>query len=441
MRLIPVKPATPETAWLPRYLLAAVLIRGANDGAALGLVLLAVREYGPARGSPGVAAGGVLAGALTLPHVIGPLIGRLLDRGGDSRHTLAAGFALYGVALAAAAAMLGRLPFVLVVVAVLVAGCSGPLLSGGLSSRLGTPRSLALDSGTWGVATTAGPAAAGLLAVQAGPLVAVLVLCVLAFAAAAVTLTLPVDERKTQPRGKQEPVLRMFRRDQNLRKVAWCFTWAGMGTGVFPVMTPLLSTALGRSPGAGGLFLSAYGVGSLAGSLVVAARPLGTDPLRRAGWCVLVMGSCVAGAAVAPEYWVALVAFGLVGVANGPFIAAVLEVCRHSAPAELRAQVFVTSGSLKIGAASLAGAAAGVLAAGGGRVVLLGAAVTLSVAATTPLLAGRLQGRPRNSLPPRSGPREAEAVGRGPVRPSALITNLPCGRGPRRGGSRPTMRR
>jgi len=376
---------------LPRYLLAAVLIRGANDGAVLGLVLLAAREYG---GDSGVAAGGVLAGALTLPHVIGPLIGRLLDRGGDSRHTLAAGFALYGVTLGAAAVMLGRVPFLLVVAAALTAGCNGPLLSGGLSSRLGAPRSLALDSGSWGVATTAGPAAAGLLAVQAGPLVAVLVLCVLAFAAAAVTLTLPADERRTQPHDKREPVLRFFLRDQTFRKAAWCFTWAGLGTGVFPVMTPLLSTALGHSAGAGGLFLSAYGVGSLAGSLVVAARPPGIDPLRRAGWCVLAMGACVAGAAVAPEYWVALVAFGLVGVVNGPFIAAVLEVCRHGAPTELRAQVFVTTGSLKIGAASLAGATAGALGAVGGRAVLLGAAVALTIAATTPLLVGRRQVRP-----------------------------------------------
>ncbi|GAA1576439.1 hypothetical protein GCM10009789_32300 [Kribbella sancticallisti] len=51
------------------------------------------------------------------------------------------------------------------------------------------------------------------------------------------------------------------------------------------------------------------------------------------------------------------------------------------APADLRAQVFVTIASLKIGAASLAGAAAGLLGNGGGRDILLAAATAVGIAA------------------------------------------------------------
>ncbi|WP_344214517.1 MFS transporter [Kribbella sancticallisti] len=318
------KRVTEETVGLSRYLLAAVLIRGANDGAAIGLVLLAVSVYG------GVAAGGVLAGALTLPHVVGPLIGRLLDRGRDSRRTLALGFVTYAVALGSAAMLLGRAPLAVVVAVVLVAGCAGPLFGGGLSSRLSSRRAIALDTGTWGVATIAGPAAAGLLAVHAGPLTAVLILCATALASAVVTLTLPALE--TSGGGsKSRGVLRLFLGDRQLKRVAWCFVFAGLGTGIFPVAAPLLSTAVQHSPGSGGLLLTAYGAGSLIGSLLVAARPPTGPPLRRAGWCLAAMGLFLVGAAAAPEYELALVAFGLVGLVNGPFLAAAMEACRQNA--------------------------------------------------------------------------------------------------------------
>src|SRR4051812_21069131 len=119
---------------LARYLAAATLARAADAGAAVGLVLLAVS---PAAGlQHGVGAGGLLAAALTAPHLLGPWVARRLDRSRDGRRVLAAAFATYGCALAAAALGLGRVPFGVVVAAVAAAGACGPLLTGGLSSRL-----------------------------------------------------------------------------------------------------------------------------------------------------------------------------------------------------------------------------------------------------------------------------------------------------------------
>ncbi|WP_033262777.1 hypothetical protein [Amycolatopsis vancoresmycina] len=118
-------------AGLARYLTAAVLVRGADSGATVGLLLLAADRHQPA------AAGGLLVAALNAPHLAGPWLAAQLDRARDRRHLLAAAYVGYGVALAAGALALGKLPTVVPIAAVALAGACGPLLTGGLSSVLG----------------------------------------------------------------------------------------------------------------------------------------------------------------------------------------------------------------------------------------------------------------------------------------------------------------
>lgn len=118
-------------AGLARYLTAAVLVRGADSGATVGLLLLAAARHQPA------AAGGLLVAALNAPHLAGPWLAARLDRATDRRRLLAAAYAGYGMALAAGALALGRLPAVVPIAAVALAGVCGPLLTGGLSSVLG----------------------------------------------------------------------------------------------------------------------------------------------------------------------------------------------------------------------------------------------------------------------------------------------------------------
>src|SRR4051794_6905802 len=156
---------------LARYLLAATLARGADGGAAVGLVLLATS---PATGlHDGAAVGGLLAAALTAPHLLGPWVGRWLDQARDGRIVLAGACVLYGVALGAAALLLGQVALPLVVAAVVVSGACGPLLTGGLSSRLAgiagdsTARAEGWDAITYGLARALGPALGAPLA--AGP--------------------------------------------------------------------------------------------------------------------------------------------------------------------------------------------------------------------------------------------------------------------------------
>jgi len=114
-----------------RLLSAAVLARTADAGAAVVTVLASLREYGsPAQGSLALA-------ALLVPHVVaGPFVGLLTDRARRPRLVHAGFAALFGVAVGGVVLLLGHAPLPVVLGLAVVAGCCGPMIFGGLSSRL-----------------------------------------------------------------------------------------------------------------------------------------------------------------------------------------------------------------------------------------------------------------------------------------------------------------
>ena len=110
---------------LSRYFAAAVLVRLADEGARVALVLLALDRLGSA------GAGGVLVAALLIPHVVAaPGVGLLADRIGQPRWVIAGAAAGFAASLAGVAACLGRLPMWISVVVLLLGGCCGPALTG-----------------------------------------------------------------------------------------------------------------------------------------------------------------------------------------------------------------------------------------------------------------------------------------------------------------------
>jgi hypothetical protein len=360
---------------LPRYLGAAVVIRAVNDGASVGLALLALTVR------PAVA--GALVAALVAPHLLGPWLSRMLSWT-DSRYVLAGSFTLYGVSVAAAAMVIDHVPTVLTVLFVLLAGCAGPMLAGGLTSRLprgDTTKSRSLDSATWGIATAAGPGLAAVTNLLVGPVAAVLLMAVGAFAAAGLVLTLPPEPVSTERAvGIRECLAHAFG-IKPLRNALLAIGLTGLGLGALPVATPLLSTDLGQPAGSGGLLVAVYGATSLIGSLVNARRWTDGRPLRTAAGSLAVMGLAVAGAAAAPAYPLALAAFALLGLANGTLLPTVLAICRVYAPANGHAQLLVLSSSIKITGAALAGIWSGLLTPAGGRTVMAAASCALFAAA------------------------------------------------------------
>jgi hypothetical protein len=360
---------------LTRYLGAAIVIRAVNDGASVGLALLALTVR------PDVA--GVLVAALVAPHLLGPWLSRMLSWT-DSRYVLAGAFVLYGVSVATVAAVIEKAPAVITVLLVVLAGCAGPMLAGGLTSRLPggeTARSRAFDSATWGVATATGPGLAAVTTLTFGPVAAVLLMAAGAVVAAGLVLTLPPESHPPERAVGIRDCLAHAARTRPLRNTLLAVGVAGLGLGALPVAAPLLGIELDRPPGSGGLLIAVYGVTSLVGSLVVAAWSPAVPPLRWAASSLAVMGLSVGVASAAPSFAVALTGFAVLGLANGSFLPTVLAVCRLHAPANGHAQLLVLASSIKISGAVLAGIWSGLASPAGGRTVVAVVSCTLLAAA------------------------------------------------------------
>ncbi len=402
---------------LARYLAAAALIRSADGGATVGLLLLALHLHL----HDAAAAGGLLAAALSAPHLLGPWLAHRLDRARDGRRLLAGAYLLYGAALAAGALSLGHEPFVASIVLVAVAGSCGPLLTGGLSSRLGgtNRRAQGWDSLTYGVGGTAGPAVVAATAAATGPLTALLCLSTAAALAALLTATLPAGpsasdsleppsagestdpppegqaghpsvKRPAGPPPGRVPGVRagvgLLFTSAPLRRVTTLTMLNALALGALPVIAVVFGPQLSHRAGAAATLTVAFGVGNLAGSLLVTIVPLRGEADRLAIRFFAVLALVTAMTAFAPAYPLALVGFALIGAADAVAFTSTLAARSAYAPPGARAQVFVTSAGLKVALCSAGAAAAGAAASLGGTALLLVSAAVTSAAVVTAAL-------------------------------------------------------
>jgi hypothetical protein len=419
------------------YVSAAVPARSADAGAIVAAVLAGTAVSGPA-------AGGLLAAALTVPHLVGPLAGRLLDGRRRPGPVLATAFAWYATFVVGAAVLL-PVSVAGAAVALAAAGCAGPLVTGGLSSRLAgilgagraaarqdtrthaddihtaphrrpdppaadppaadapDPRSRtqrrgqALDALTYGVSATVGPAAVAVLAAVLSPVGALGATAVLLVVAAAVVLWLPASG-PTRPARPEGGVLRLLVAVAPLRRT----TVATIGSATALAAAPLIATSLaaqrGASASTAAVLMSAYGAGGLLASVALIARPLTGDPERlvRAGVAVagvalltplLALPFPAAGALVGGT------AFALIGAASSALFAATLAARTEFSPPGAAARVFATVAGVKVGGSALGVAAAGLVAPlGPGALIACAAAVcavTLAVEAVDAAVTGR----------------------------------------------------
>ncbi len=248
---------------LPRYLVAATLARVGDAGAAVGIVLFAVARMGPG----GALVGGLLSAALTVPHICGAWLGRLVDRADDVRRPLAAGCAVYAAALALAVGMLAAGWPWPAGAALLVAGSCGPLLTGGLSSLaagLGTApdRAYSIDAITYAVAGTAGPAAVVGLAAAVSPSAGLWGIGALVLLAAALIRFLPpappACRHQDRPRGSAGGLLLTVR---PLRRVTSTTLATAATGGALGVVAVLLAVDMTGDGTRGGWLICALGGG------------------------------------------------------------------------------------------------------------------------------------------------------------------------------------
>ncbi|MFK0172475.1 MFS transporter [Streptomyces sp. NPDC090306] len=383
----PSSPAPPHRGRaLAVYLASAALVRTASGGAPVGLVSLTLDRYGHG----GAALGGLLAALLTAPNLAGPWTARWLESARDTRPVLAGAFAAYGIALAGAALALGHVTTAAVAAVIVLGGLAGPLMTGGLSSRLALlvggddrdrRRAEGWDSATYGVGNIAGPGVVAGLAGTLGPLPAVLALGAAAVLAGLLLSLLPRGGA-TAADGESMPVrdaLRVVLRTGPLRRVMAATTITSVSTGGILVVAVVLGGSLGHSPGAGATLGAVYGAGNLCGALLTGVFPSSGEPERRTVRLVAVNALAIGLCALSPGYVVALFAFALAGATSAVLFTATLAVRSVYSPPAARAQVFVTMACAKMASGAAGTALAGTLVGIGPRLALaLGAIVVAS---------------------------------------------------------------
>jgi hypothetical protein len=352
---------------VPRYAVAAVLVRLSDEGSRVALTFLAVAD------GLGTGVGGLLVAVLLVPHVLAaPFVGTLVDRaphGARRIAMLAAGFA---TALAAAAGLVGQAPLALVVVVLLAGGCCGPALTGGMSSVLPDlvptarlPRAFGLDSLSYNVAGVAGPAVAAVLAEATSPELATLMLAISAAAGAGLLATLPARSRSVDLVAPPSPGwlagARAIARSRALAAVTAATSLGQVGAGALPVIAVVVAVGSGHA-GDAGLLLGAIALGGMIGSLLWTARPA-----RASAAPMVVMAGLVAAgvplvlAAATGSLSIRVALFVLSGIADGPLFGALLLTRQDRAPAETRSQVFTLGAGAKITAAAVGAAMGGAL--------------------------------------------------------------------------------
>jgi predicted MFS family arabinose efflux permease len=383
---------------------ASTTARLANESSRVAVVLLVLDRTGSS------ALAGALVAALTLPSLVtGPLLGAWLDATPHRRYAFVVNQLLLPLVLVGLLLEAGHAPSWTVVVLGALAGVTSPVLTGGFTGLIGPlvppallPRAYGAESTSYNVAGVAGPALAGALAGTLSPDVAVATSAALSVVALAAVLRVPMPQPHEQQRGG---LLRSvwsglvhLARTPALRSVSVATTLSFGGMGAFPVLFPALARRVGASEAASGALFSAFAVGALLGSVVMAARAPRTGPLRLA-----MLG--IAGIAVvfealqhAHSLAAALVLVLIAGAFEGPVLTSTLTVREHNSPAWMRTQVVMTAASLKFAGYAAGSAVAGhVIAARGAgsglRLVMLcqlGGLVVGALALGWPTLRRRL---------------------------------------------------
>jgi MFS family permease len=372
----------------PWFYLAATLGRVANEMLAVAVVLLVLDRTG----RPSLASGAVAAASL--PSVLtGPVLGAWLDRTRHRRSALAANQLLVASALVGMLLLAGRSPVWVVLGLAVAGGIGAPMLTGGITSMIPLlvpsgllRRANALEASSFNSAAVLGPALAGGVAARFGPAAAIgleaaiAVLSLLAIARMPAVAAVSGDG----PGGLAAALrsgLTHLARTPVLRGVTVTTSIAFGAQGLLPLALPLLTDRLGAGRAAAGYLYAAMEVGGIVGAFLAVRLAAAWRPERVVFGGTALAAVGIAGLALVPNFQLALMVAAVTGLAVGPSFAALFAVRQEWSPAGLRAQIFTTAASLKVGAFAVGAALAGPAAAAFGTrgAVLATAAIGLLV--------------------------------------------------------------
>ncbi|MGI5486879.1 MFS transporter [Microtetraspora malaysiensis] len=348
------------------YLAGAVAARAGDEMSGPALMLAGFALTGST-----IAASSLLAGITISAAVGGPMLGALLDRAGRPGRLLAGALVLYAAGLGMVLGGLGRWPFAVTILIAVMTGLLGPALSGGWTAQLPCvvlgdhlPRANALDAMTFNVASLAGPALAGGVAGALGAPTAVVVSVVLIALALPAAWMLPARPGRVQGTQATSVIsdlvsgVRVIVRRPSLARATLASTVSCIAQGMLMACIPLLGERVLGGASRGAVLLSCVAISALVANVVLARFPRSVAPDT-----IIWASALVQAAALALAMWgqpvVLIVAVLLVGIGEGPQLAALFAVRHREAPDHLRGQIFTTGASLKITGFALGAAVAG----------------------------------------------------------------------------------
>jgi len=373
---------------LTRYVAAASLARMADGGAVVAVVLLAT-----AQGEGGRTAG-LLGACLTAPHLLGPFVARRIDLAADGRKVIAAACVLYAAALAAAVASYGILPLILTGLLLALAGLCGPLLTGGISTRLpaiagkdqlNLRRAQGWDVATYGIGGTVGPSIVAAVSAWATPALAAYCLAAATFLAAGLVMRLPYTAPEHGGHPQSVPgawrTIGLIAQDGRLRRTLYMTVLVAFSMAALPITAVRMTGTLGIPLAGAAAMTAAYGIGNLCGSVGVMLRPLRGSPDRLMTMLALCAACGLCAIMLSGGWQLAVCMFWVSGVVNAFFFAATLAARTEYAPPRARGQIFLWVAALKITAGSAGTAVAGMLTGWDARLPLLTGALLIASAA------------------------------------------------------------
>jgi MFS family permease len=358
------------------------------------VLILRIRELG---GS--YAAAGLVAGAFTLCNgVSAPLLGRAIDRLGQTR-VLVAGGVISGAAVAAAATLGRGAPLIAFVGLAGLGGAAMPPLGGCVRVLLGEliadaaqrHAAFALEASAIEVIFLVGP-----LAIVGGVAVASPQLAVALCAATTVAGTLAFAGTRASREWRPSPEAPRSRagalRSRAVRALILTFALLGIGYGAIEVTTTAFAQHHGM-PHVIGPLLALWALASLAGGVMAGRWPPAAAPARRIALLLAAMAGGTALLVVAPTVAVIAVALVVTGLPMAPLGTQIYALTASVAPqgAATESTTWLTTG---IGAGFATGSAlGGVLIGAGGTHAGYALAVAGVLAALLPVV-GSLALRP-----------------------------------------------
>ncbi|MBA0448381.1 MULTISPECIES: hypothetical protein [Stenotrophomonas] len=158
--------------------------------------------------------------------------------------------------------------------------------------------------------------------------------------------------------------------DSRLRRTAYMTMLVAFGVAALPVVAVYLAPVLGISAASAALLTAVYGIGNLAGSAGVMARPIRLTPDQAMTWYAGFLGLALVLVAASGSFQFALTTYFVAGCIDAYFFAATLAARTEYAPAQGKGQVYLWVGALKIAAGSAGTAVAGMVVTGSASLAL-----------------------------------------------------------------------